>query len=292
MSQKRKHVDTPEDVSSAPTPFKKHRAVQPGQPYQKPKNNKRPNLSHDDDNGRSTNALKSRIRDLKRLLAHIESVPKHKMSAGARQERERELEACEHELAEKQSSSREEEYRKKMIGKYHQVRFFDRQKGTRILKRLKKEHASLEDNSQKAELRQRVHNAEVDVSYAIYYPLIKPYSSLYPKSKGKTNDDSEGAEDDEDDSKSKGEEIDGPKGDVKMWRAVEQAMEEGTLKTLRYSKDAVPAPPPKKIKKPKVKDNKKEKADGKSLARQPKVAGHNGYNAHDVDEDSDGGFFE
>jgi hypothetical protein len=124
MSQKRKHVDTPEDASSAPKPFKKHRAFQPGQGYQKPKNNKRPNLSHDDDNGRSANALKSRIRDLKRLLAHIDNVPKHKMSAGARQERERELEACEHELAEKQSSSREAEYRKKMIGKYHQVRFF------------------------------------------------------------------------------------------------------------------------------------------------------------------------
>lgn len=124
MSQKRKHVDTPEDASSAPKPFKKHRAFKPGQSHTKPRFNKRPNLSHDDDNARGINALKSRIRDLKRLLAHIDHVPKHKMSAGARQERERELEACEHELAEKQNSSREAEYRKKMIGKYHQVRFF------------------------------------------------------------------------------------------------------------------------------------------------------------------------
>jgi type VI protein secretion system component VasF len=123
MSQKRKHVDTPEDTSSVPMPFKKQRAFKPGQSQQKPKN-KRPNLSHDDENGRSTNALKSRIRDLKRFLAHLENVEKHKMSAGARLERERELEACEHELAEKQSSGREAEYRKKMIGKYHQVRFF------------------------------------------------------------------------------------------------------------------------------------------------------------------------
>jgi type VI protein secretion system component VasF len=124
MSQKRKHVENAEDISSAPKPFKKHRAFKPGQNNQQPKQHRRLNLSHDDENGRSTNALKSRIRDLKRFMTHMDSVEKHKMSAGARQERERELEACEHELAEKLNSSREAEYRKKMIGKYHQVRFF------------------------------------------------------------------------------------------------------------------------------------------------------------------------
>jgi hypothetical protein len=124
MSQKRKYGEQSGEASSAPKPFKKHRSFQPGQSNERPKHNRRPNLSHDDDNGRSTNALKSRIRDLKRFLTHMDSVPKHKMSAGARQERERELEACEHELAEKVNASREAEYRKKMIGKYHQVRFF------------------------------------------------------------------------------------------------------------------------------------------------------------------------
>jgi hypothetical protein len=129
MSVKRKHGDALDEPTSIPTAFKKHRTFKPSQSHEQPKYRKRPNLSHDDENGRSTNALKSRIRDLKRLLAHIESVPKHKMSAGARQERERELEACEHELAEKATASREAEYRNKMIGKYHQVRFF----GTSLL---------------------------------------------------------------------------------------------------------------------------------------------------------------
>jgi hypothetical protein len=124
MSQKRKHTETSGDASSAPKPFKKHRPFKPGQSHEKPTHHKRPNFSHDDENGRSINALKSRIRDLKRFLVHMDSVEKHKMSAGARQERERELEACEHELAEKVSANREGEYRKKMIGKYHQVRFF------------------------------------------------------------------------------------------------------------------------------------------------------------------------
>jgi len=169
----------------------------------------------------------------------------------------------------------------------------DRQKGTRILKRLKKELSSLEDKSQKAKLKQRIHNVEVDVNYAIYYPLMKPYSSLYPKSKSKKNDDSDGADEEEDDGKNKSEEVDGPKGDVEIWKAVEQAMEEGTLDKLRYSKDAVPAAPPKKSKKPKVKvkDNKKEKADGTTQTTQH-TNGTKYYNTREEDEDSDGGFFE
>ncbi|KAH6010377.1 rRNA-processing protein EFG1 [Parastagonospora nodorum] len=288
MSQKRKHDETPGDASSASKTFKKHRPFKPGQNHQQTKHHRRPNLSHDDENGRSTNALKSRIRDLKRFLTHMDSVEKHKMSAGARQERERELEACEHELAEKLNASREAEYRKKMIGKYHQVRFFDRQKGTRILKRLKKELSALEDDSKKTALQQRIHNAEVDVNYAIYYPLMKPYSSLYPKSKNKKSSDSEEAEDTGEDSKNSAE-VDGPKGDVNMWKAIEEAMQDGTLEKLRYSKDAVPAEPPKKSKKPKAKDSKKEKSVSKTS--HDASASHN-YAVQDQDEDSDGGFFE
>lgn len=155
----------------------------------------------------------------------------------------------------------------------------DRQKGTRILKRLKKELNALEDESKRTKLQQRVHNAEVDVNYAIYYPLMKPYSSLYPKSKKSKTDDSEDAEDTGEDNKNNAEQ-DGPKGDVDMWRAIEQAMEDGTLEKLRYSKDALPAEPPKKSKKPKAKENKKDKAEKQTHA----VA--------EEDEDSDNGFFE
>ena len=122
MSQKRKHAEASEGSSSAPKPFKKHRAFKPGTGHQKPK--KRPHVSSDIDKSTSTHALKSRIRDLKRLLAHVDNVGDHKMSASSRVERERELEACEHELREKIESTREAEYRRKMISKYHQVRFF------------------------------------------------------------------------------------------------------------------------------------------------------------------------
>lgn len=167
----------------------------------------------------------------------------------------------------------------------------DRQKGTRILKRLKKELSALSDDSKKTKLQQRIHNAEVDVNYAIYYPLMKPYSSLYPKSKNRKADDSEDAEDTGEDSKNSTE-VDGPKGDVEMWRAVEQSMEKGTLDKLRYSKDAVPAEPPKKSKKPKIKNEKKGKMEDKTSAAHGKVIGSKTYAVQDEDEESDGGFFE
>lgn len=167
----------------------------------------------------------------------------------------------------------------------------DRQKATRILKRLKKELSALSDASQKTKLQLRIHNAEVDVNYAIYYPLMKPYSSLYPKSKNRKPDDSEDAEDTGEDSKNSAE-VDGPKGDVEMWRAVERAMEEGTPDKLRYSKDAIPAEPPKKSKKPKIKDVKKGKMEGKTSAAQGKATGSKTYAVQDEGEESDGGFFE
>lgn len=113
MSQKRKHSSVADLEAANPTSAKKHRPFKPRKPR-----------TDDDERSTSANALKSRIRDLKRLLAHVENVPKHKMSAGARIERERELEASEHQLAEMTARARESEYRKKMIGKYHQVRFF------------------------------------------------------------------------------------------------------------------------------------------------------------------------
>lgn len=124
MSQKRKHSDTAGEEGSKTNAFKKQRSFKPGNGQFKPRHSQRSSPATDEDNRRSINALKSRIRDLKRLLVHVENVEKHKMSAGARIERERELQSAEHELAEKVNESREAEYRKKMIGKYHQVRFF------------------------------------------------------------------------------------------------------------------------------------------------------------------------
>ncbi|KAJ4993706.1 hypothetical protein SVAN01_00760 [Stagonosporopsis vannaccii] len=306
MSQKRKHEEVGDLEASNPTTTKKPRSF----PNAGKTRHKRPNAAKDQDSeyGASANALKNRIRDLKRLLAHVDNIPKHKMSASARIERERELEACEHELEEKTMRARESEYRKKMIGKYHQVRFFgrcmcnpyrrcmltcgDRQKATRILKRIKKELAAAEDEEEKSALQKKLHNAEVDVNYAISYPLMKPYSSLYPKSrKAKTTET-----DESDEAKAKPEEVDGPKGDVMVWKMVEQAMEEGTLETLRNSKsrEEIPGAPPKKSKSAKTK-TAKEAPPKKTYAplEVPKNRREARAAAREAEaEDSDGGFFE
>ncbi|EUC48882.1 hypothetical protein COCMIDRAFT_86144 [Bipolaris oryzae ATCC 44560] len=293
MSQKRKYAEASEASNSAPKPFKRHRAFKPGSGHQKPK--KRPQVSSDIDKSTSTHALKSRIRDLRRLLAHVDNVGDHKMSASNRIERERELEACEHELREKMESSREAEYRKKMIGKYHQVRFFDRQKGTRILKKLKKELQGEEDEEKKQELAQKVHNAEVDVNYAIYYPLMKPYASLYPKSKKEKADSDESGEGDSGDKPNR--EVDGPKGDVAMWKTVEEAMEKGTLDALRNRKEDLPAPAPVKEKKNKkpdhaIKSKEKKIAEKLAAAKNRRERRALGVQAQEEAEESDGGFFE
>jgi hypothetical protein len=46
------------------------------------------------------------------------------MPADVRVVRERELATCEHDLEEKTRAAKEAKYRQKMIGRYHQVRFF------------------------------------------------------------------------------------------------------------------------------------------------------------------------
>ena len=73
---------------------------------------------------KSINALKSRIRDLSRMLRHADSDEKSRMPQGIRIERERELESSKHELEERQTAQREAKFRSDIIGKYHMVRFF------------------------------------------------------------------------------------------------------------------------------------------------------------------------
>jgi hypothetical protein len=162
------------------------------------------------------------------------------------------------------------------------------------MKRLKKELAAAADDEEKRVLQRKLHNAEVDVNYAISYPLMKPYSALYPKSK-KSSTTAE--TDDSDEAKSKPEDVDGPKGDVMVWKMVEQAMEEGTLETLRNSKsrEEIPGAPPKKSRPAKTK-TPKDAHEKPKKTHAPLVVPANRREARaaarEADDDSDGGFFE
>jgi len=115
MSQKRKHSEYSTDEIESNQTLKKLRSS-----HNKSKGKRRA----EERTYTTTSQLKSRIRDLRRLLEHVDNTPKYKMSAVLRIERERELAACEHQVAENIAAARETEIRQKMISKYHQVRFF------------------------------------------------------------------------------------------------------------------------------------------------------------------------
>jgi hypothetical protein len=146
----------------------------------------------------------------------------------------------------------------------------------------------VEDNSERAALRSRIHNADVDVNYTIYYPLLRPYVSLFPNAKKDKSTSAEPAGDVPAGDKQSAELVDGPKGDLEMWKAVEEAMETGTLDRLRNSKEGVVMPRP----------NVKAQKDGmkgktqRDHKREQKLEGPKAVARNEEDEGSDGGFFD
>ncbi|KAK0622151.1 rRNA-processing protein efg1 [Lasiodiplodia hormozganensis] len=160
----------------------------------------------------SLNPLKARIRDLRRQLSRNGD----DMPANVRVDKERELQACEHDL----SVAEAERIKQDMIPRYHKVRFFERQKATRFLKKAVKRLNDNSDPEKHAELEREKHVCEVDLNYTLYYPLIRAYVSLYATSKNK----------DETDGASATTRIGGNK---EMWELVEKKMQDNTLEALR-----------------------------------------------------------
>lgn len=119
-------------------------------------------------------------------------------------------------------------------------------------------------------LRRRIHIAEVDLNYALYYPLMRPYSSLYPSAKREAGNEQPERE---------------TKGDADMWKAVEQAMDAGTLDALRESKPNKPALQPKE-------DAPSKREKGRRHKHRNMLDGTQAAAAGQQDEESDGGFFE
>lgn len=57
----------------------------------------------------------------------------------------------------------------------------ERQKATRLANQLRKRIAQTQSPDELAQLQADLHVAEVDLDYAIYYPFLEPYVSLYAK---------------------------------------------------------------------------------------------------------------
>ena len=166
----------------------------------------------------SRNALKSNIRDVTRLLEHSDRLP-----AGVRIEKERALACYKRDL----ENAVREKQKQQMTRKYHMVRFFERKKATRNLKKLRSRLATGSfGDSERQHLQDVVHQAEVDVKYTMYYPLTEKYVSLFPRGR------SEGP------ASPRSNSSPGVAGGLvseksSMWKVVKQCMEEGTLDALR-----------------------------------------------------------
>lgn len=206
----------------APHVHASRRGQVPGEPSRKRRKTNNP-FEKSFKKAHPVNQLKSQIRSIKRLLERDERLP-----ATVRVEKERELQTAQRALQASQHAKEKSD----MIGRYHKVRFFDKQKATKRLKRAKKELQECEGNGResRAVLKEKVRNAEVDVLYAQYFPLDEHYVSLFPRKRVD-------AEDVEDEKEKEREETEPERrGDPDMRRRVEDCMVLGTLDDLRNGK--------------------------------------------------------
>ncbi|KAI7341307.1 hypothetical protein KC315_g193 [Hortaea werneckii] len=238
----------------------------------------------------TVNDLKSQVRSLRRMLEHNDDLPPN-----VRIEKERALRTAQHELDEEQRAKK----RSDMIGRWHKIRFFDRQKATKRLKRAKKELQGLESDKERQKAEKKVQDAQVDVDYAIYYPLDLPYKPLFPtnkKNKDGTNETLNSSEEPEDADDKKDAER---QGDAEMWAKVKQCAEDGTLDALRNGKltgeaddesgklegpaSTMPSKRKRQKEKPETGDlhgNRRERRAAQAAAKE------------ESDQDSEDGFFE
>lgn len=230
---------------------------------------------------RPINDLKTSIRNLTRLLARApdSTTGKAALPPKIRIAKERELASAQHELAESQSA----EARSKMIARYHKIRFFDRQKATKRLKRAKKAMKEVEGDVEKREAFAReADECEVDVQYAMFYPLETPYVALYPSVRKVEGKEDEGVK----------AEVE-RQGDREMRELVKRCAAEGKLDALRNGKldkegkyKVVAKVDEDEDEKPKS----KKKAEGKEVKNGKRKA--ETVEPEESGDDSDGGFFE
>ncbi|KAH8658660.1 hypothetical protein BGZ60DRAFT_493079 [Tricladium varicosporioides] len=295
MAGKRKHseIDSHQDV---------HESRKFQVPGSTPKASKKPRkfgpATHKKQvHASSVNTIKKHIRDISRRLERAEDLP-----ADVRIEDERALAGYRQELGEAEA----EKTRQKMIKRYHMVRFFERQKATRAIKKIRKQLLASESADEVEILKSKMHKAEVDLNYTQYCPLSEIYVSLWPQKKDR--------EDGREPSKET-ERVRPP-----MWAEVERAMEQGTLDRLRNRTAPRHIPPTKTFelrpsqqrRKPaeapdlsglnrrerrsqqrnQVNGNQKHKSSG--FAKNESFAASQGIQEEDTDDgdESEGGFFE
>ncbi|KAL4741303.1 hypothetical protein BDV11DRAFT_71329 [Aspergillus similis] len=224
----------PKDIKLPRTPRKTPYPDRPHKPTPKSQQDRGEERQH-----ASVNELKRRIRDVKRLLA------KPDLSADKRVIQERALAGYEKELADEERRRE----RSRMIKKYHFVRFLDRKTATKEVKRLTKKRDELAKDADIDEptkqkklelLNARLHMANVNLNYTIYYPLTEKYLSIYAEKKKSKGQDEDGDEDVpmEEGTTQQEETVTAATTAEKkaMLQTVEKCMQDGTLDLLREGK--------------------------------------------------------
>ncbi|RKF55489.1 rRNA-processing protein efg1 [Erysiphe neolycopersici] len=259
-----------------PKPSKKRRLQEPTSYIKKPSPS-------------SINAIKKKLRDVNRRLSRSETI-----SAEIRVEYERARDAYHLEL----NAITAEKLRQRMIKKYHMVRFFERQKASRILKRIRKLMLTENSTDEEHSLEAKLHEAEVDLNYTLYHPLSETYISLYPRNKPS-----------EEESKSN---LDTTKKKPPVWYEIEKAMINGSLEKIRNRTPAIQVSLSKAPNKSKTKKTSQGHAENytglnhqkkskpievktenkTALASKPYKSHNTQHVPDDKNGDSDGDFFE
>ncbi len=194
------------------------------------------------------------------------------MSAIVRQEKGRELAALVLERERKKAKLRA----KKNLGKYHLVRFVERQKCERVVKQLRKSLKQVQDSrkrkasqakveapddsvdsdtdmdggavlptAKEVYLEEQIRKAEVDLNYTIYAPLGEKYISLFPASGKEKISGMSGVsksflrpEEEAEVRRLKDDNVVRNNSGERppMWHRVQEAMQQGTLEQLRDGK--------------------------------------------------------
>ncbi|KIY69795.1 hypothetical protein CYLTODRAFT_348802 [Cylindrobasidium torrendii FP15055 ss-10] len=113
--------------------------------------------------------IKASLRQTQRLLA------KDTLTPDVRVKTERRLKGLQDELAEAELRNKE----KTLSTRYHAVKFFERQKAARKIKKLQKKLDSASSKG-KQKYTDELFSARVDLNYILNYPRLKKYISLFP----------------------------------------------------------------------------------------------------------------
>ncbi|KAH8205821.1 hypothetical protein TruAng_000097 [Truncatella angustata] len=244
---------------------------------------------------KNLNETKKRARNIERRLRIAENLP-----ADIRVNLERELVH----LKLKIDDGQEEKKTKKMISKYHMIRFY----ADRLAKQIEKQIQSTEDPEEIKQLKQDLHTAQIDSLYAKFFPLREKYISLY--SAAVSNPD---AKEDEETASGNAAAKSLKAEKPKLWGVIEKAAKKGVpalneLRNRKLSNDSrskAPKERPSKhsfaakaqvmaAKNPLVKGPRTTKAgDGRMELKNPgQKPKRKVEDSSDDGDDSDGGFFE